>query len=557
MAQYLKQDSELGYVEDVAEIEYLKFNNLRHTILGCMLGDFDETGAYVVSPEIVEELINMKKYVADNYDNIEICRSELKLDKQITFMVTFEGNKATLSLLEKLSYEANFKINSGTYSNINEYVLDYVETSGEINRNMVYQRWNIDVFGGEVIDIFNCEDSILAKYLGVVNRFKYLLEANKKLLQKEEALEEIEAGYSNQLLTILNSYPKLKEAVLKQITDTLTEKKEMLNVNKPNFTKTFNEILENAIESNINVLNEKEKEGFAKDKRNAVVEANVKKAEVIDIEHKKENEQTPAVIKLDVPATTETKTIQELGEEFVKEHQRVVAIYQPEDSVDNTQPKSKQEPKKYNPETERNKLISTLTGAGLGFALAGAPGMVMGAVTGALVAEVVEDAKEAVKEAKKTNAPQKGASAQKPAAKKPAVKKAAKTAAAKGGSKSAEKKAQAKGSAKAGNTSGSGGSYVGVPSSNPSAEVAIDAPNDNLLRMMIDNMLRSSEKTQKITTAPSSKIRMSRKDGGVDLGLYVESKIQRMESVVVGAIINNQTQKAFIEDSQHNDTLGV
>ena len=128
MAQYLKRDPQLGYIEDVAEIETEKFNNLRHSVLGCMLGDFDETGAYVVSPEIVEELLAMEKYVVDTYDNIEICKSILKLDKQITFMVTYEGNRAVLSLIEKLSYEANFRIDSGVYSNINEYVLDSVES---------------------------------------------------------------------------------------------------------------------------------------------------------------------------------------------------------------------------------------------------------------------------------------------------------------------------------------------------------------------------------------------------------------------------------------------
>ena len=136
MAQYLKPDSELGYVEDMAEIEFLKFNNLRHSILGCMLGDFDELGSYVVSPEVVKELISMEKYIVETYDNIELCRSTLKLDKQISFIVTLEGNKATLSLIEKLNYEANFTLNSGTYSNINEYVLDTVETSGEVNRNV-------------------------------------------------------------------------------------------------------------------------------------------------------------------------------------------------------------------------------------------------------------------------------------------------------------------------------------------------------------------------------------------------------------------------------------
>ena len=33
------------------------------------------------------------------------------LDKHISFMVTFEGNRATLSLLEKLNFEAKYGLN--------------------------------------------------------------------------------------------------------------------------------------------------------------------------------------------------------------------------------------------------------------------------------------------------------------------------------------------------------------------------------------------------------------------------------------------------------------
>ncbi|MBQ8615722.1 MAG: hypothetical protein IJ415_04075, partial [Clostridia bacterium] len=251
MSQYLKPDCELGYIEDQAEIESLKINNLRHAILGCMLGDFDETGAYVVEPEIVQELIEMPKYIVETMDNIEICKSALKLDKQISFAVTLEGNKATLSLLEKLSYEANFAINSGTYSNINEYILDTVETSGEINRNAIYTRWNIGEFGGNVIDIFNCDEEVLEKYFGIVNRFKYLLNANKVLLEKEEKIEEVEASYANEIFEILKHYPKLQDAVMKQVKETLNEKKDSISVNKPNFAKTFNELLENVIQTNV------------------------------------------------------------------------------------------------------------------------------------------------------------------------------------------------------------------------------------------------------------------------------------------------------------------
>ena len=328
MAQYLKPDSELGYVEDNAKIGYLKFNNLRHSIFGCMLGDFNEVGNYVVSPEIVSELIAMEKYVVESFDNIELCKSFLKLDKQISFMVTFEGNRATLSLVEKVNYESNFAINSGTYSNINEYVLDVVETSGEINRNIVYDRWNISQFGGNVVDIFNCDDSVLEKLFGIVNRFKYLLEANKILLDKEEELEEIEAGYTNNVFEILKRYPKFEAEVISTLKKTLTEKKNAVSVKKPFFAKTLNEVLENAIEQNVGILNEQEKQEFEKEKRNAVLNLNIKREDALDIVHvvngdENKNEVGPKVVSLNVSETNSLKTVTEHGEALVSSNKRV------------------------------------------------------------------------------------------------------------------------------------------------------------------------------------------------------------------------------------------
>ena len=379
MSQYLKPDSELGYIEDSAEIECLKFNNLRHSVLGCMLGDFNEVGNYVVKPEIVKELISMEKYIVQTYDNIELCKSVLKLDKQISFLVTFEGNKATLSLIEKMNYEANFAINSGTYSNINEYVLDSVETSGEINRNVVYDRWNISPFSGQVVDIFNCDETVLEKYFGIVNRFKYLLEANKILLEKEEELEEIEAEYTNNVFEILKHYPKLEKVVVETIKQTLEEKKDSVSVKKPFFAKTFNEVVENAIEKNISALEEKEKQEFEAEKRNSVLNLNIKRENVVEVEHQKddiENEISPANIFIKVPTTTQSKSITELGEQFVSIHKTVV------DAL------AKEQENKTNKKSEKDKLIATLVGAGVGALVGGATGAAVGAVAGATVAEV-------------------------------------------------------------------------------------------------------------------------------------------------------------------------
>ncbi len=350
MAQYLKQDSELGYIVDSADIEYSKFNNLRHVVLGCMLGDFDETGAYVVDKEIIDELISMPKHIVESMDNIEICQGELKLDKYISFMVTFEGNKATLSLIEKLNYEANFKLDCGVYSNIVETVLDEVETSGEINRNVLYARWNIGPFGGNVIDIFSCDNSVLEKYFGIVNRFKYLLESNRILLDKEEELEEIEASYSNEMFEILKRYPKLEKEVVAQVKEILKNRKDALSVNKPNFAKTFNEILDNAIQANIDKLDEKEKEDFKTEQHNVVNNANIKKQEVLDVEIVK-NENAPNSVKIKTDSTVTLKSVTELGTTFLDSNKNVV-----ERLNQNT---------KQQEINNKNKLLKTLDGIGV------------------------------------------------------------------------------------------------------------------------------------------------------------------------------------------------
>lgn len=295
MSQYVKKDCELGYVQDSAEIGYLKFNNLRHTVLGCMLGDFDEQGNYVISPEIRKELIEMKKYITESMDNIEICSSELKLDKQISFMVAFEGDRATLSLIEKMSYEGNFKINSGAYSNINEYLLDEVETSGEVNRNVLYQRWNIDQFGGAVLDVFSVGEDVLQKYFGIVNRFKYILKANAIMLDKEQELEEVEAEYSNKVLKLLDQFPQFKKEVEKELLESFKSRPGILTPDKPNFNKTFNEILDKCLEENLSKLTDGQKQDYEIQMHNLRAETNIKRGDLIDVRTQTVNADIAAI----------------------------------------------------------------------------------------------------------------------------------------------------------------------------------------------------------------------------------------------------------------------
>ena len=282
MSQYVKNDCEQGFVTDNAEIDSLKFNNLRHTILGCMLGDFDVEGNYVVDPVIVNELIAMPKYIVDTVDNIDVCSSVIKLDKQITFFVTYEGEHAVLTLAEKVNFQANFKSNSGLFSNINEYVLDTFETSGVVDKNAVYSKWNISTFTGNALDVFNMDEETLAQYVGIVNRFKYLMKANQILLKNENKLEEIESDYAVQMLQIVSRYPELKKCVDAKVKEVVSKQPSVLRLDKPFFAKTVNEIVSQTIENNLNVLTDSEKQEFQVEKRNITVERNLKIAQTIE-----------------------------------------------------------------------------------------------------------------------------------------------------------------------------------------------------------------------------------------------------------------------------------
>jgi len=287
MAKYLKSDSEKGYVEDYVDVQALKFDNVRHTALGNMLGDYDNEGNYVIDHKIVEELIAMPKYVVEVMDNLEICLSIIKFDKQLTFLVAFEGEKATLSLLEKVSFEANNKLDAGTWSNVNEYVLDVVETIGQVDRQALYMKWNIQAFPGNLIDIFNCEDGVLAKYFNIINRIKYNMEVKSALLEKEDELEEVEAEYALDMFTILQGYPELLKLIQTQLKKEITEKKDFLKLDKPNFAKTFNELLNKTIEGNVGKLSEFECANFETDKRNVKIKSNIKKYDVINVQEEK------------------------------------------------------------------------------------------------------------------------------------------------------------------------------------------------------------------------------------------------------------------------------
>ncbi len=573
MAKYLKIDSELGYVEDVADIEYLKFNNMRHAVLGNMLGDYDSEGNYVVDPEIVKELIGMRKYIVESIDNIDICVSELKLDKQISFLVTFEGERATLTLVEKLSYEANYKTDSGIYSNLNEYLLDSVETSGEVDKSIIYRRWNISQTEGNVLDIFSMDEETIASLYKIANRFKTNLIANKVLMEKEEEIEEIEAGFAVDVFEILARYPKLKKAVDESIKQSLSENSEFIRIDKPNFAKTLNEVIVQKIEENLNVLTDEEKKDFNEEFQNAKVDYTNRVKEELQIHEEyvkqdKENiDEIPhTIIRIDTE-NVEQRSLQDCAKEFVEAEKKTKARVEDDAVVVLTGKENKKQPVTVDgqpaPQTKRSALAKTIitavatgaiTGAGVGAlgALAGLDPTASrrAALIGALAGAGVEIAKNVGKKTKETveevlNA---GKTAEKEDAKSPDIKKeavtnkstASKTASAK---KPEKKKEASKGPAKkkagkgasatpsSGGSSGGGGSSSGSGgSSKPRRNLVVGATErEKELYKEQATVLTAPESTKVEPEKKTEKKETKTKDGKIGTALLSAEKMAELE----------------------------
>jgi len=115
MSKYLKQDTKLGFIEDNAEIEYTRFCDLRHTILGCMLGDYDANGIYVLSPEIKKELIAMPA----STKMVELVRymsGKTRIGEYFlrTNQISLEELETVLEQQEKIKKATNEQVGSAT-----------------------------------------------------------------------------------------------------------------------------------------------------------------------------------------------------------------------------------------------------------------------------------------------------------------------------------------------------------------------------------------------------------------------------------------------------------
>ena len=408
--QYLKADSELGYIDDYTEIELEKLQNLRNSIKCFTFGDYDETGNYIIEDEVVDDLIAIEKYVVEADGNMEFCKSSLKLDKQINFIISYEENKIYLLLIEKIKDKINPEIEE-----FNEYVLDEYIVNGLVDRNIIYTKWNVKPFGGYVLDIFSCEDEILEKYFGIVSRFKYLLKSNQTLLEEEENLEEVEAEYFNDMMELLKRYPKLYDVVVEKMRAFIEVNEELFDETKPWYISHINQLMNYCIRSSYAVLSEIEKVEFEIEQHQLMVGQSIKKAELLPTD-KKDNGA------IYLKTSESLKTVSEIGVAYVEAVKQINKVLKLE--------KETTEDKKTF--TKKEMAIIKLEKSGITKAKANSKAkstlvdnLVKSKTEGKTAVKKAVAKKVVVKAVAKSAAKGGGKSASKPAAKKTAAKKAA------------------------------------------------------------------------------------------------------------------------------------
>lgn len=247
--RYFKFDEQNQYLDNEADINYFEVNQARRVAVGNMLGDYDEYGYYVIDEEMVKELVAMPKIIVDSVEDVDLLRGAIKFDNFIHFMLVIEDDKAKLVLLEKINFESNIKFNVGRYSNMNEYVLQEIKIPNrDIDKNVIYSKFNIRREDeGMLYDFKDLNEAELKFYQALIKKMKYNALAQTVLLKSEKAIEIIEADYFDNVLNSFDKYAKYKEAFIKFLKSVILEKQEFIQINKPFFQKTVNEILDSAV----------------------------------------------------------------------------------------------------------------------------------------------------------------------------------------------------------------------------------------------------------------------------------------------------------------------
>lgn len=201
-AIYEKFDSEMGYVKGEHDVMQMKVKRFKDEIFNDLVGTFDENGKYIISDEILAELVGLNKKIDAQTINGTEARAFVG-DRVLRFNMTppqaLENGNAYcyLELLEEMS-------------RINGYYIDTLTTV-----IATYEYKNDEFFYNNACNVFNLKEykaddpdatapQLMPDYLG--QRYSVLV---AMMMQCGDALDTLEEAYFNKRMQLLAEYPEV------------------------------------------------------------------------------------------------------------------------------------------------------------------------------------------------------------------------------------------------------------------------------------------------------------------------------------------------------------
>ena len=146
MGKYYKEYANLDdEIDDDVEIEFDKFQKMEQVVFGNLLGDFLQDGKYSVDRDICAELIHIEKVVVGEFGNEIQLKSPIKFETFPCFILRVKDTRIGLYLLEEINHAGNESIGSGSYCDINEFLVDEMKFSTDnviLNLNEAYKKYS-------------------------------------------------------------------------------------------------------------------------------------------------------------------------------------------------------------------------------------------------------------------------------------------------------------------------------------------------------------------------------------------------------------------------------
>lgn len=244
-AVYQREDSEKGFIRNSIEIPLLKASRKYDVVSNMLLGNFDDDGKYIISKQILQELITLKKYVFKNTPDGTVVRGGYK-ESYFEFLLTKPKiNKETQQAICVLYIqEIISKVNGYIQNTLTTPVGTYIYKYDEIYEMNCRKAFNIT-------EQKDGDDGAVKKPTNFIDaRFEHLKAVSEA---SQELYKLLEMNYFNKRVQILNEIPQ-GTVVLSEFNKKRDQlEKYFLNENKNKY-RFLNELLTSILESSPDIL---------------------------------------------------------------------------------------------------------------------------------------------------------------------------------------------------------------------------------------------------------------------------------------------------------------